>query len=41
MIARTFKASFAVKLQMPPSKGEKLAEVIAWLVSHQTDGIRS
>jgi PilZ domain len=39
MIARTFKASFAVKLQMTPSKGEKLAETLNWLVSHQTDGI--
>jgi hypothetical protein len=39
MIARTFKASFAVKLQMTPSKGEKLAETLTWLVSHQTDGI--
>jgi hypothetical protein len=39
MIARTFKASFAVKFQMTPSKGEKLAETLAWLVSHQTDGV--
>jgi PilZ domain len=39
LIARNFEASFAVKLEITPAKSRKLAETLAWLVSHQADRI--
>ena len=38
-ITRAHKASFAVALQMTSSKADRLTETLAWVVSHQTDGI--
>jgi hypothetical protein len=38
LIARNFDTWFAVRLQLSPSKCERL-EILAWLVSHHTRGV--
>jgi hypothetical protein len=37
-VARHFDTCFAMRLQAPPHKREKLSAKIAWLVKHQTHG---
>jgi hypothetical protein len=37
-VARNFDRCFAIALQLPPAKRERLAQTLAWLVSHRTGG---
>src|ERR1039458_5215353 len=39
MIARNFDCCFAMTMQLPTLKREKLTQVLAWLVSHRTLGV--
>jgi hypothetical protein len=38
MIARNFDNCFAINMQLPTPKCERLTQVLAWLVSHHTRG---
>jgi hypothetical protein len=39
MIARNFDSCFAMTMQLPTLKRERITQILAWLVSHHTGGV--